>query len=322
MAFFDMSLEQLESYKPLRNEPNDFDAFWQETLTESREFPLDAQFEPYDTGLKLVDVWDVTYSGYGGQRIKGWYIRPAGITTPLACIIHYIGYGSGRGFPHDWLFWPSAGYALFVMDTRGQGGVGRFGDTPDMPDGANPFTPGFMTQGILNPKHYYYRRVYTDAVRAVEAIKTRPDVDETHIALTGGSQGGGITIAAAALSEGISLCIPDVPFLCHFRRAVGLTEQFPYQEIVKYLSTQRHHEEEVFTTLDYFDGMNMAARIKAKSLFSTSLMDTICPPSTVFAAYNQVEAPKEISVYNFNNHEGGGSHHDLVKLKFVQTAWD
>jgi cephalosporin-C deacetylase len=85
--------------------------------------------------------------------------------------------------------------------------------------------------------------------------------------------------------------------------------------------SHRHREEQVLTTLDYFDGVNLAARIKARSLFSVALMDTICPPSTVFAAYNYVDAAKDIKVYTYNHHEGGGHDHAMQKLKFVRDCW-
>jgi cephalosporin-C deacetylase len=207
------------------------------------------------------------------------------------------------------------------MDTRGQGGAWLHGDTPDMPDGANPSAPGFMTQGILNPKSYYYRRVYTDAVRAVEAAQSHAGVDENRIAVTGGSQGGGITIAVSGLMPDIPVSMPDVPFLCHFRRAIGLTGAHPYAEIVRYLSIQRDKAEQAYATLDYFDGVNFAARSTAQALFSTGLMDEICPPSTVFAAYNQINAPKTMKVYRFNEHEGGQVHHDVEKIRFVNDLW-
>ena len=321
MAFFDMPLAELQVYKPNLPEPTDFDRFWQTMLENARHYELYAEFEPYNTNLKLVDVFDVTFSGYGGQRVKGWYIRPSGVSDAIPCVVEYIGYGGGRGFPHDWLVWANAGYAVFVMDTRGQGSSWRQGDTPDLPDGANPFYPGFMTQGIMDPETYYYARVYVDAVRAVEAALTRDDVDPKRIAVTGGSQGGGLTIAAAGLHQGIDVAMPDVPFLCHFRRSVGLTDAFPYHEIVHYLRIHHEHEEKVFNTLDYFDGMNFAARMKCDCLFSTSLMDDICPPSTVFAAYNHVSTNKDIRVYRFNMHEGGGSRHLLVKLQYLNERW-
>ncbi len=321
MPFFDLSLSELQAYAPPRPEPDDFDAFWQQTLAEARAFPLDPVFTPVDYGLSLVDAYDVTFSGYGGQRVKGWYMQPAGAQGPLPCVVEFIGYGGGRGFPINWLVWPAAGYATLVMDTRGQGSVWLNGDTPDFPDGANPSVPGFMTQGILDPHTYYYRRVFTDGVRAVETARAHPAVDPARIALTGGSQGGGITLAVSGLVPDVAAALPDVPFLCHFRRAIGLTEKHPYREIVTYLSIHREHLETVFSTLNYFDGMNLAARSKAPALFSTALMDMTCPPSTVFAAYNHYAGPKEICVYDFNEHEGGGYHHMLAKLRFLNRLW-
>lgn len=321
MPFFDMPLEQLEQYRPLTNEPADFDAFWAETLAEARRHPLDPVFTAIDADLAQVDVFDVTFSGYGGQRIKGWYLRPAGVADPLPCVVEYIGYGGGRGYPHDWILWPSAGFAALAMDTRGQGWSWRKGDTPDLPDGDNPHVPGFMTQGILNPRHYFYRRVFTDAARAIEAARSRADVDSSRIALNGGSQGGGITIAAAALDGQVALAMTDVPFLCHFERAVGLTNALPYQEIITYLHTHRDAEAQVFSTLAYFDGVHFARRMKAESLWSVALMDEVCPPSTVYAAYNAAPEPKAIHVYRFNGHEGGDARHVVRKLKLVRERW-
>ena len=117
----------------------------------------------------------MTFSGYGGQPIKGWLLLPRVRSGSLPCVVEYIGYGGGRGLPLDWLLWSNAGYAHLVMDTRGQGSTWRAGDTPDLEaDGGNPQIPGFMTRGILNPQTYYYRRVFTDAVRAVEAAAHAP----------------------------------------------------------------------------------------------------------------------------------------------------
>jgi cephalosporin-C deacetylase len=321
MPFFDMSLAELQAYQPPRSEPADFDIFWQNTLEEARRYPLNARFEQVDYGLRLFDTYDVTFAGYGGQPVKAWFIVPAGQNDPLPCVVEYIGYGGGRGFPHEWLLWPGVGYAFLVMDTRGQGSVWRHGDTADLPDGANPFVPGFMTQGVLDPKTYYYRRVFTDAVRAVDAARSHRAVDAARVAVTGGSQGGGITVAASGLVPDLAAAMPDVPFLCHFRRAIGLTENQPYAEIVRYLSIHRDHEETVFNTLDYFDGVNFAARSQVRALYSTAMMDETCPPSTVFAAYNHLRAPKDIKVYRFNEHEGGREYHALEKIRYLQALW-
>ena len=322
MSFFDFPLNELQTYCPPRDEPADFDAFWQSTLDEAWAFPLNATFKKVDYGLVAQETFDVTFNGFGGQPVKGWLILPSQRTGKLPCVVEYIGYGGGRNFPIDWLLWASAGCAHFVMDTRGQGSSWSPGETPDLyADGGNAHYPGSMTKGILDPKHYYYRRVFTDAVRAIGAACSRPEVDATRVAVTGGSQGGGITIAAAGLVPEVVAAMPDVPFLCHYRRATEIVDTYPYKEIGEFCHIHRDKVDNVFNTLSYFDGINFATRAKAKSLFSVALMDEICPPSTVYAAYNYWAGEKDIKVYPYNGHEGGASYQTVEKLKFLKKLF-
>lgn len=318
MPLFDKPLSELRDYRPERDEQPDFDEFWSRTLDEAAGFGLDPQFTPYDAALSLVDVFDVRFSGWGGHRIAGWLIVPAGATEPLPTVVHYIGYGGGRGFPHDWLPSAAAGFATFVMDTRGQGSNGTPGDTPDPVGGQNPQTPGFMTRGVLDPHDYYYRRVFTDAVRAVDAALAHPLVDASRVVVAGGSQGGGIATAVAGLRPGLSGAMIDVPFLTGFRRATEIVETQPYYEIARYLSIHRDHEEQVFRTLSYVDGANFAARATTPALYSVALMDTTCPPSTVFASYNHYAGPKEIKVWPYNKHEGGQTFQTREQLRWLR----
>jgi cephalosporin-C deacetylase len=322
MAIFDLPLNELKIYCPDRDEPVDFDEFWQSTLGEARAFPLNATLERVDYGLTAQETFDITFAGFGGQPVKAWLILPSQRKGKLPCVVEYIGYGGGRNFPIDWLLWASAGYAHFVMDTRGQGSSWFKGDTPDLyAEGGNPAMPGSMTQGILDPKHYFYRRVFTDAVRAIETARSHPDIDPSQIAVTGGSQGGGITIAAAGLVPDVIAAMPDVPFLCHYRRATEIVDTYPYKEIAEYCHVHRDKVNTVFHTLSYFDGTNFATRARAKALFSVGIMDQVCPPSTVFAAYNYWAGEKEIKVYPYNGHEGGGSYQTVEKIKFLKEAF-
>lgn len=317
MPQFDLPLAELRAYSPQLAVPADLDAFWAGTLADARGHELAVTCTPIDTGLTVVDTFDVGFAGYGGTTIRAWLHLPAGRSEPLPAVVEYLGYGGGRGLPHERFLFAAAGYAHFVMDTRGQGSTWSVGDTPDPEASGAPFHPGFMTQGILDPSTYYYRRVFTDAVRAVEATRTLAAVDPTRIAVTGGSQGGGISLAVAALVPDLAAVMPDVPFLSDFPRAVTFADSEPYGEVVRYLKAHRDHTDRVLQTLSYFDVAALGRSAAAPALFSVGLMDQICPPSTVYAAFNRYAGPKEIVEYPFNDHEGGQGFHDRAKLSWL-----
>ena len=320
MPRFDFPLAELREYRPTPNEPADFDEFWADTLSSARAMAAPPVVTPYDSLLTGFDVFDVRFSGFDGHPVAAWFIVPVDARGPLPTVIEYNGYGGGRGFPHERLAWAAAGYAYFFMDTRCQGSVwGSGGDTPD-PAGTGPSAPGFMTRGIEDPATYYYRRVLADAVLAVDAVLGFDQVDPARIAVAGGSQGGGIALAVAGLHPQVAAALPDVPFLCHFERAVGLTDSDPYHEIVGYLAVHRDLVAQTFRTLSYFDGLSFAARSTAPSIFSVGLLDPICPPSTVFAAHNSYRGDSTIEIYDFNEHEGGQGQHWRKQARWLREV--
>jgi cephalosporin-C deacetylase len=334
MAIVDLPLAELRSYRPDVEEPADFDDFWRRTLAETRAHDLAVTSTPVDNKLALIDTYDITFAGFGGTPVKAWLHVPAGASGPLPTVVQYHGYSLGRGFPHSFTQWAQAGWAHFVLDTRGQGwNVGGQSETVDVSvDAGARHTPGFLTAGLDAPDRYYYRRVYTDAVRLLEVAQASELVDSSRIVVTGGSQGGGITIAAAGLAPlaGIELAgaAPDVPFLCHFRRALEVTDARPYGELTEFLAGWRDQVDQAFHTLSYFDGVNLGRRATAPALFSVALMDDICPASTVFAAYNvygeaagaAATIAKDIAIYTYNGHEGGGGYQVTAQLDwFAET---
>jgi cephalosporin-C deacetylase len=317
VAQFDLPIAQLQQYLPDREEAADFDAFWADTIAEAHALAQPTEREHSNPELTGLIVEDVTFSGFGGDPIKGWFIRPAGATGPLPCVVHYIGYSGGRGFAHQWTMLPSAGYAVFVMDTRGQGSANLPGATAD-PVGSGPQVAGKMSAGLDSRETYYYRRVFTDAALAVDVVRSFPEVDPARVVVAGVSQGGGIALAAAGLSEGLAGALVDVPFLSHYRRALQITDASPFSELKTFLISRRGQEEQVFRTLSYFDATNFAARATAPTLFSVALCDAVCPPSTVYAAFNHYAgAQKDIAVYPYNGHEGGGPVQQQRQLEYL-----
>ncbi|QAY72305.1 acetylxylan esterase [Agromyces protaetiae] len=319
MPRFDLPLQALRAYLPEVDEPTDFDGFWAATLRESRAAGATAEAAgasgnavvrtPVPSPLALFDVEDVRFPGFAGDPVRAWLVLPRGLPRPLPAVVEFVGYGRGRGLAHERLHWPSAGYAQLIVDTRGQGSqYGTGGATPD-PHGSGPAAPGFLTRGIDAPETYYYRRVFTDAVRAIDAVRTFPEIDPAAVAVVGNSQGGAIAIAAAGLSDGLVAVLPSAPILSDLRRVIGLTGEEPYAEIVRYLAVHRGAEDRIFETLSYFDGVSFAKRATAPALFSTGHMDTIAPPSGVYAAKNHWGAPAELVDYPWNHHEGGESVH-------------
>jgi len=316
----DLPLAELRRYQPDVAEPANFDEFWAGQLAAARAFRTRSSFSAVDSPVRHAAIYDVTFAGHGGDPIKGWLLDPHRAAAGAAFIVEYVGYGGGRGDPFDWLKWSCAGHPHLIMDCRGQGGGWRRADTPDLGDNGAPSSSGFLTRGILEPASHYYTRLFIDAARAVDAACGWPAAAGRPIVTAGASQGGGLAIAAAHLAGGVAAALPDVPFLAHPQRAVEVTDCHPYHELAEYCRVHNDKVEQVFATLGYVDVVNHAKRVTAAGLFSVALADSITPPSTVFAAFNHYAGPKDIAVYPFSGHEGGGTQHFLAQLAFLRQA--
>lgn len=317
MPFPDLVHPALGAYRSSVEMPGDFAAFWSETLAQSRAAGGKVEIVPAETSLKLIEAFDVTFPGFDGQKVKGWLLLPKAREGKLPLVVQFIGYGGGRSLPHELLHWAASGYAYFRMDTRGQGSSWSTGGTAD-PVGTTPSIPGVMTKGVLDKNDYYYRRLFTDGVRAIDMLLDQDFADPERIAVCGGSQGGGIALAVAGIDSRVKAVMPDVPFLSDFPRAVRTAGRDPYLEIVRFLAQHRDKSGQVFETLRYFDGVNFARQSKAAALFSVALMDDICPPSTVYGAFQAFGGEdKSIVEYEFNNHEGGGPFQDREQMKWL-----
>lgn len=297
MPSIDWPLERMREYRPeLYREP-DFDEYWRGTLAQAKTQPLNVELIPYDLPGKSVDCFQMFFDAFGAGRVSGWYLRPRA-KGKYPALMQYHGYSGRAQRPLEVLAIAEQGIAVMTMDTRGQNGLSE--DHTPYPGG---HFSGWMTKGIRDPQSYYYRYVYADAVRALEALASQPEVDATRIAATGISQGGGITLAAAALSDRLILALPDIPFMCDYRRAIEITPQAPYTEISSFFKHFPAARDQAIKTLSYCDNLNLAPLIQCRTVICNCLWDDICPPSTIFAVYNHITAEKSMEIYPYHKHE-------------------
>lgn len=297
---YDLSLEELKRYKPELTRQPDFKEFWASTKKELAEVEQNCRLVSYPYPAKGVNVYRITFRGFMNADIDGWFAIPDG-PGKYPGIVAYHGYNWAMdGCIHDTVNMALHGYAVLQMLVRGQQG-----GSVDNVVTSHGNASGWMTKGILSKDEYYYRAVYMDSVRALEVLAGMDCVDDNRIGVMGGSQGGALTLAAAALSDIPKVAVAQYPYLCHFNRAIDITPQMPYGELNEFFRRYSDPavEEQAKKTLTYFDIMNHAENIKCSVLVASGLVDEITPPSTIFAAYNHMVCSKEIAVYRYFGHE-------------------
>ena len=319
MAQFDLPLAELREYAPALVEPWDLDAFWATTLAEARSHPLAASFMPVETGLTEISSHDVTFAGYGGSPVKGWLHLPAHGAGSLAAVVEYVGYGGGRGLAHERVLWAAAGYAHFVMDTRGQGSGWAAGTTPDPDDPGDPAHPGFMTRGILHPDRYYYRRLYTDAVRAVEAVRSHPRVDPTRVVGDRPEPGWGPQSRCGRArgrpaGRDARRSVPErLPAGGHARRHRSIRGDRPVSPGSPGPRRLRSPRPLPTSTWRSWADGRRPRRSSPSPSWTRPVRRQRSTPS-----YNAYGGPREIREYPFNNHEGGEGFHQVVQMRWLR----
>jgi cephalosporin-C deacetylase len=195
------------------------------------------------------------------------------------------------------------GFTVAALDCRGQGGLS------EDPGGVTGNTHrGHIIRGLDGPpQQMLFRNIFLDTAQMARLVMEMPGIDPERVGATGGSQGGGLTIACAALEPRIKFAAPVFPFLCDYRRVWDLDlAKDAYQELRDYFRMRdplHHREEEIFEKLGYIDAQHLCPRICAKVMMTVGLADTVCPPSTQFAAYNKIASEKSLVLYPDHGHE-------------------
>ena len=203
-----------------------------------------------------VRAYAARYDGWQGAPIAAWYLLPRR-EGPHPALIFYHGYTRSKSGIYPYLPWVLQGFAVLAVDVRGQAG-----ESIDTTRYSTGHAKGWMTKGILDEHEYYYRGVYVDSVRALDFLATRAEIDMARVGLTGQSQGGGLSLAVAALDNRPALTMPGMPFLCHFERPLEISKTYPYWEFADYIRDYPQRAARVFQTLSYFDNLNLADSIQ------------------------------------------------------------
>ena len=309
---FDMPFEQLKSYEGTNPRPPDFDAFWDAAIAEMRSVDAEVEIVPADFQVPFAECGDLYFTGVGGARVHAKLIRPAGTEAPHPAVLMFHGYSGSSGDWVDKLGYPALGYTVAALDCRGQGGLSQ-----DSGSVVGWTLRGHIVRGLADdPVKMLYRQIFLDTAQLARIVMDMPDVDSQRVGATGGSQGGGLTMACAALEPRVRRAAPLFPFLTDYRRVWDLDlAKDAYSELRNYFRSfdPRHErEDELFTQLGYIDVQHLSPRIEAEVLMGVGLMDTVCPPSTQFAAYNKIKSAKSLAIYPDFGHESLPGHADTV----------
>lgn len=313
---FDFPLEKLRTYQGINPRPDDFDAFWDRGLAEMRAIDPQVELVPADFQTSFAECFHLTFTGVGGARVHAKFLRPRKIASPRPAVLMFHGYSGDSGDWNDKLGYVAEGFVVAALDCRGQGGLSQD------PGCVNGWTlRGHIIRGLDdaragNPEKLLYRSIFLDTAQLADVVMAMDEVDAERVGATGGSQGGALTVACMSLASRIKRAAPVFPFLSDYKRVWDMDQdKDAYAELREYFrkfDPTHAREDEIFTALGYIDVHHLAPRTQAEVLWFTGLMDTICPPSTQFAAYNRITSPKSMVLYPDFGHENLPGHSDKV----------
>jgi len=292
-------MEDLGRLAPPLTARADLEQYWEDTLANFASKPLNATREKTVTPFVDMIVYKVSYEGFDDTPIYGWYILPrrqteAGEKVP--CVVLYHGYTGSRGFPEEYAAFVMMGVAVFAIDVRGQNG-----ETGNLLPQEHGMAKGWITQGILHRDTCYYKAITIDALKALDWASEQPEVDPSRICAQGASQGGGLAMIAAALSDKPAIVVAHIPNMCQMDFGM-LNSSSSLSEAAAFCERFPEHLDTVLETLSYYDNLNLAHRIRIPVFASVGLKDLTTMPETIYAAYNRITSDKRIVPSPFSGH--------------------
>lgn len=282
-----------EGLQPPLNPPTDFMVFWDKSIEELNAVNLDYKLKPIKReGKTKTDLFEVEMQSFGGLTVRGWLEVPKKKGN-YPTLLRVPGYTENL-MPLD----KYDDMIIFSFNTRDHGESDNTGERSyDM-----------WVRGMESKENYYYRGIFLDCIRALDYLESRNDVDMEKLAIWGGSQGGGLSFAVAALDHRVKFCVADIPYMCDYPRYFAITH---WDEIDHWFAEDSSHTWELmYNTLSYFDTKYLAKNIKCPVLMGVGLQDDVCPPSTSFMTYNLIESDKSYDIYKTEEHSQPDSHYE------------
>lgn len=312
MPIVDMPLSELREYQGRNPRPPDIDQYWDAALAEMHALDPKLELIPHRSSASFAECFDLYFTGVGGARVHAKYLRPKFAPEPHPGLVIFHGYSGDAGDWYDKLGYVAQGFSVAALDCRGQGGRSE-----DVGGVKGNTLNGHIIRGLDDsPTKLLFRSIYLDCAQLARILMEMPEVDPDRVGATGGSQGGGLTLACAALEPRIKRAAPVFPFLCDYLRVwemdLAVAAYDELRQFFRRVDPRHEREQEIFTRLGYIDNQHLAHRIRAEVLMFTGLMDTICPPSTQFAAFNKITSKKDVVVYPDFGHEGLPGSSDMI----------
>jgi cephalosporin-C deacetylase len=305
---FDFPLEKLYTYMGMNPRPADHDAFWDKALAEMRALDPHVELVPAEFQVAFAECFHMYFTGVGGARVHAKLLRPKAAKSPHPAVLMFHGYTGDSGDFSDKLAYVAAGYSVAALDCRGQGGLSE-----DAGGVSGNTQHGHIIRGLDDaikgqPEKLLYRQIFLDCAQMAQIVMEMPDVDPKRVGATGGSQGGALTVACIGLEPRIQRAAPVFPFLSDYKRVWDMDQAkdaySELKEFFRHFDPNHAKEEAIFEKLGYIDIQFLAPRIRSNVLWAMGLMDTICPPSSQFAAYNKITSQKALTIYPDFGHEG------------------
>jgi cephalosporin-C deacetylase-like acetyl esterase len=311
-----------EQIRPTQTEPDDFDRFWTEQKAALARIPIAPELTPApELSTPRVEVFYLSLQNVGGgagnSHFHGVLAVPRG-PGPFPAVLAVPGAGVR----------PYRGQVALAENGVITLQVGIHGIPVNLP----PAIYGELAAGALadynrfnldDRRRFYYRRVYLGCLRANDFLTTHPKWDRKNLIVMGGSQGGQLTIVTAALDRRVTGLAADFPAFADVTGYIhGRAGGWPglFREAPAAAERGLEPIEAEVRTTAYYDVVNFARRLQVPGHYSWGYNDQTCPPTSTFAAYNVITAPKELVIAPQQGHAASVSQTERVRTWVLARA--